>query len=80
MNCKATNLHSSHRQEPRPQGVTPQKQTAGEDSLTHSIRYQERCGFCLVPSSATHTVRGGGANNVSDGGEKNTWRKLADSL
>ena len=58
MNCKATNLHSSHRQEPRPQGVTPQKQTAGEDSLTHSIRYQERCGFCLVPSSATHPSEG----------------------
>ena len=22
--------------------------------MTHSIRYQERCGFCLVPNAATH--------------------------
>ena len=70
MNCKATNLHSSHRQEPRPQGVTPQKQTAGEDSLTHSIRYQERCGFALYQAPPLTPVRGGGANSVSDGGEK----------
>ena len=37
--------------------ISKKKQTAGR--------------FCSASSSATHTVRGGGASKASDGGEKN---------
>ena len=82
---KIANTHPRHRQEPRPQGVTPQKQTAGGPyNLQHPQQWVLEVLFYIHlrnrKSSATHQARGGGASKASDGGEKNTWRNLADCL
>ena len=59
-----------------PQGATPQKQTAGGPyNLQHPQQWVLEVLFYIHlwnrKSSATHTVRGGGASKASDGGEKN---------